>query len=220
MAITNNLTLRAQKGSPLTITEMDGNLIYLENKVNNAAKAFKKSIGEIYGGGVVFHSRFDQNGDEIVYILDPQILNGGNALAWANITATQLSGTTFFDGYANTQIITANTTTSAALICTQSTNGGFNDWYLPAIGEFDLIGSNIGIIDDAISSVNGYNLRPNEKYTSSNLSNTFWSSSEANFFESDHYYAYVFQSITNNSNFARKNITNTMRVRAIRKVII
>jgi hypothetical protein len=54
---------------------------------------------------------------------------------------TRSQGAGLFDGKYNTELInlTQGGTNTPASFCDNLTHGGFNDWYLPSIGELNLI---------------------------------------------------------------------------------
>jgi hypothetical protein len=98
---------------------------------------FEHYIGESFGGGVIFHLWKDTEGAEHGLIVDR--VNLSSSQAWSNVSSTLIgtSAQSPFNGLANSNAIVAQSghTNSAAKLCLDSTNMGFNDWYLPASGE-------------------------------------------------------------------------------------
>jgi hypothetical protein len=92
-------------------------------------------VGELFGGGIVFY--VDHTGQHGL------ITNFRNvSLAWSNVT-TELGTTdnSSWDGLYNSNAITgqAGHVSSAAKYCLDFTNEGFDDWYLPAIDQLNLL---------------------------------------------------------------------------------
>jgi hypothetical protein len=88
------------------------------------------------------------------------------ASVWSNVTSTLVgTGTAIGTGQANTIAIIEQSgqTTSAALMCAQLATGGYNDWFLPSIGELELMNT---------ASLQGVKGLPGGR-------SPYWSSSEA-----------------------------------------
>jgi hypothetical protein len=107
--------------------------------------SFSHYVGEIYGGGIVFHVYKDTLGVE--HGLIASLADISSSSVWSNVNALcapsngqppQLSPV---NGSSNTQLIINQPghITSAALLCTQYNGGGNNDWYLPAVWELRLL---------------------------------------------------------------------------------
>ena len=62
-----------------------------------------------------------------------------------------------FDGLGNSNAIVAQAghTNSAAALCLNSTNGGFDDWYLPSISELKLLWNNYFDVGKSIVHISG-----------------------------------------------------------------
>lgn len=127
----------------------------------------KHYIGEEFGGGVIFHLWFDENGVEHGLIVDKVELSTG--IKWSNIT-NQLSGANGWDGLSNSNIIVNQPghTTSAASLCLNSTNSGYNDWYLPSLNEMLLLINNAFNVNRTMSLSGGTQIR------------IYWTSNEVN----------------------------------------
>lgn len=114
-------------------------------------------IGESFGGGVIFHLWKDGQGVEHGLIVDKNDLS--IAEVWSNIFDTLIgnSAQSYWDGNGNTNSIVTQIghTISAAALCLNSTNGGFNDWYLPALDELDLLNKKLFEVNMSLRSING-----------------------------------------------------------------
>ena len=106
---------------------------------------FSHFVGEIYGGGIVFHVYKDSLGVEHGLIASLADISASSV--WSNLNTLcatsngqppQLSPV---NGSNNTQLIISQPghTTSAALLCSQYNGGGYNNWYLPAVWELRLL---------------------------------------------------------------------------------
>ena len=119
---------------------------------------FTHYIGEVFGGGVIFHLWKDAQGTEHGLIVDLVALSGQ---IWSNISTSIFpSAQSSWDGFSNSNSIVtqAGHTNSAAALCLNSTNGGFNDWYLPSLLEFQLLRGSIYIVNFTLSQVSGATL--------------------------------------------------------------
>jgi hypothetical protein len=150
------LITRQGKGSTLTHQEMDGNFEYLEQIAQEGGGDFTYQLGEYVPseGGVVFH-RYKEGGQEKYLILDTVDLS--TSVAWSDVDNTLIgaSAQSTWDGQSNTTAIInqAGASEGAAFLCDASTNGGQNDWYLPAIDELNLIWHNRFNINKTLSGV-------------------------------------------------------------------
>lgn len=102
---------------------------------------FTHYIGELFGGGVVFHVYKNALGEEHGLIVSVEDI--GTSSTWSNITNT-LIGTTAqspWNGEANTNAVIgqAGHTSSAAKLCSDYTYSTFSDWYLPAVRQMILL---------------------------------------------------------------------------------
>jgi hypothetical protein len=136
---------------------------------------FTHYIGELFGGGVIFHLWKDAQGVEHGLILD--ILDLSAAYPWSNVGSLIGSiAQSSWNGENNSNAIISQPghLTSAALLCTNSDNGFQNDWYLPSIDELDLLWSNRINVNKTLSSINGAGILPI-------VSATYWSSTETDY---------------------------------------
>ncbi len=135
---------------------------------------FTHYIGEEFGGGVIFHLWKDNAGIEHGLIVDKTDLSISQV--WSNIDLT-LIGTnaqSSWDGLSNSNAIVgqAGHTSSAAALCLNSTNGGQNDWYLPALDELNLLYNQRYYLNRTLSNISG-------AFALSSINN-YWSSTEDN----------------------------------------
>jgi hypothetical protein len=141
---------------------------------------FTYQLGEYVSdeGGVVFH-RYKENNQEKYLIID--ITDVSASSAYSNISSTTIGATaqSTWNGSSNTTAIITQVgaTSGAAFLCDASTNGGQNDWYLPAIDELGLIWNNRFNINKTLSGIIGANTMSFSNYWSSteNLSSLAWS---------------------------------------------
>lgn len=160
-------------------------------------------IGEIFGGGVVFHVWKDTAGVEHgLIVATTQVFQQ----EWSNIHFN-LIGTTAsssWDGL-NNSIAIANQpghVGSAAKIALDLLSGGKSDWYLPAIDEINLLFDHRYHINKTLATIPGADLL--------SLAAQYWTSTELSPTS-----AYMFYSGNLSSGFSSKDNT-WMMVRAIR----
>jgi hypothetical protein len=130
---------------------------------------FNHYIGEVFGGGIIFHLWKDNLGQEHGVIVDYIDLSDG--ISWSNITSSLIgSGASYtWNGSLNTIAIIQQDghTNSAAALCSNSNNGGFSDWYLPSYDETSIIWQRRFDINQAISLNNlGSNISLSKYWTS------------------------------------------------------
>jgi len=164
---------------------------------------FTHYIGEEFEGGVIFHLWLDVNGVEHGLIVDKTDLS--TAQVWSNVDQTEIgaSAQSSWDGVGNSNAIVgqAGHTSSAAALCLNSTNGGYNDWYLPSIDELSLLWHNRYNVNRTLSTIGGATELPVPAY--------YWSSTE---YYSNVAWGYLF----GNGYSYDFNKFNTYRVRAVR----
>ena len=119
---------------------------------------FTHYIGEEFGGGVIFHLWKDAQGVEHGLIVDK--INLSNSQVWSSVNTLLIGSNaqSMWDGLLNSNAIVNQhgvTGSSAAAICLNSTNGGQNDWYLPAIQELNLLWNNYYQVSKSLSQING-----------------------------------------------------------------
>lgn len=127
------------------------------------------AVGDFAQGGVIFWLSPDGRHGKVV-----SIHNIENVNQWSNITniAVGHSARSLTNGAGNTAAIINQPghETSAAQICSDFVYGGYNDWYLPAKNECDLVFSHQMTID-ATALINGGDI----------LLSLLWTSTELNF---------------------------------------
>jgi hypothetical protein len=119
--------------------------------------SFTHYIGEVFGGGVVFHLWKDSQGVEHGLIVDKTDLSSGQV--WSNVNTTLIgtSAQSKWDGLSNSNSIVGQSghTNSAAALCMNSTNGGQTDWYLPSLEELNLLWNSQFNVDKSLSTIGG-----------------------------------------------------------------
>jgi hypothetical protein len=119
---------------------------------------FTYQLGEYVSseGGVIFH-RYKESGQEKYLIVDIANVSGSSAYSDIDNILIGPSAQSTWDGSSNTTAIVnqVGATSGAAFLCDASTNGGQNDWYLPAIDELNLIWNNRFNINKTLSGVGG-----------------------------------------------------------------
>jgi len=164
--------------------------------------SFTHYIGEVFGGGVVFHLWKNVQGVEHGLIVDKTDLSAFQD--WSNVHpyVVGTSAQSRWDGLSNSNAIVGQSghTNSAAALCLNSTSSGQSDWYLPSIDELTLLWNNQFNVNKSLSSIGG---------ATRLVMNYYWSSTEdAN---SSSWY---FNFIDGGANFYNKY--NQLYVRAVR----
>ena len=179
--------------------------LYAEKSGNGSS--FQHYVGELYGGGVVFHIYKDSLGIEHGLVLSPK--NLPNAPFGQNLNNIDILGArNLYDGYSNTiALINAGALSSdAAGECSTATFNGFDDWYLPSILEFQIIFQNILDVEKGLIRIQGSDLMARQLIVDAQ---SYWTSNDV---QTDAAYVY-------NSYYPLSLMTKTdfYFVRAIRK---
>lgn len=118
---------------------------------------FTHYIGELFGGGIVI-AVWRVSGVEHGLIASLKDLSA--SAAWSNVTTTLIgaSAQNIRNGQSNTASIIsqAGHTSSAALMCDTFTDGGFTDWYLPAIWELNQCYNAALIVNEILGDIDGF----------------------------------------------------------------
>jgi hypothetical protein len=127
-------------------------------------------------GGVIFH-RYKDGGQERYLVVDIDDLNGGVGIEWSNITDQLAGADNTWDGLSNSNSIVDQSghTSSVALLCSGSTNGGKTDWYLPAIDELSLLWQNKFNVNRTLSGSSSFGTISGATQIGFNI---YWSSTE------------------------------------------
>ena len=210
----------------------------------NGNGLFEHWIGELFGGGIIFHVWKDQNGIEHGLIASLVDLGYDEntppfGVQWQN--DNQLSPLSYtnegapianpYDGESNTIFLIGQNNlspTNPAALCANFQNEGFNDWYLPAPLELEIIWSNIYILNSTLQNIQGaqiigcsqWSAQTNEEvFYSASVKNTYWSSALFTSGRAFYYRKMAYNTgsdlIDTNSNLATLNYP--YNVRAIRK---
>lgn len=110
-------------------------------------------IGQPCGGGIFGGYTTDSTSSALYYlIVAPSPLLEGY-VAWSGSANNIAGAENTQDGSLNTDnIIASDGTDTAAGKCRALTIGGYTDWYLPAIGEMDLLHNNAAAIGVFVSA--------------------------------------------------------------------
>lgn len=169
------------------------------------AGGFTHYIGEVFGGGVIFHLWKDNSGAEHGLVVDLNDLSG--ASGWSNVdnTLIGLSAQSYWNGLGNSNSIVSQIghTSSAAALCLNSTNGGQSDWYLPSIQELNMLWNNYFNVSMTFSQIPA---------TTQMDPSGYWSSSE---YDINSAWGMAFDSGTTYAN-STYNKNTSKRVRAVR----
>jgi hypothetical protein len=164
-----------------------------------SGNGFTHYVGEIWGGGIVYHVYRGADGQEhglIVALTD-------TSEVWSNVSSTLIgsSAQSSWNGLANSNAIVAQAghTISAAKLCLDLVSGGYDDWYLPSRQELLLL-NNVRIILN-------YSIASNSLATE--FINYCWSSSEYDA-------GYVFVNDFSSGVMTIDGKPNSTKVRAIR----
>lgn len=123
--------------------------------------------GELFGGGIVFW--VDNTGE---HGLIASLQNFSTL--WSNVPdALGTNDNSSWNGLYNSGAIAAQPgfTNGAAKYCLDLSSGGFNDWYLPAADQLNLLFNSKYVINKVLASDNNNNTQPL-------MSTAYWSSTE------------------------------------------
>jgi len=171
---------------------------YGELTANTVAAFAPDTLGQAYGGGYYIGTTA-ANGTCYYLIVAPNAT--GCACCQWKTTGTATAGTSSCtDGYSNTYGPMDNSTHPAGNWTATRTIGGFSDWYLPARDELNTL-----YVNDAGDS--NINLPAGEGFAGS----YYWSSTESSAASA------CFQLFTNGILFRSNLLSNSYRVRAVRR---
>jgi hypothetical protein len=128
-------------------------------------------IGELYGGGIVFHTYQEKDGSTHGLILSLNDLQA--EVKWGPIDIDVESSENSWDGQANTSAImmSIRDTNFAAGVCDVYKIQEFEDWYLPSILEMNTLWGNLYDINRVLSETKDAALVNPSLYWSSTESN-------------------------------------------------
>jgi hypothetical protein len=123
----------------------------------SGGSGFTHYVGEIWGGGVVYHVY--RGADGLEHGLVVAITDQSSLAAWSNIIYVDIgsSAQSNWNGLANTNAIVAQSghTNSAAKLCLDLVSGGYSDWYLPSRHELGLLRYAQFDINRSLHSISG-----------------------------------------------------------------
>ena len=138
--------------------------------INSSNSGTSHYVGELYGGGVVFY--VDNSGQ---HGLVCSLNDLSTSQEWSNVNNVLIGITaqSTWDGLSNSNSIVSqvNHTSSAAKLCVDYTVSGYDDWYLPAIWELNLMSQSIFQINRILES-------DSDNTTTGISSGYYWSSTE------------------------------------------
>lgn len=124
---------------------------------SGSSAGFTHYIGEVFGGGVIFHLWKDALGVEHGLIAS---LTDVGMSVWSNVTDFEVGITaqSANDGLSNTLAIInqAGHTNSAAKLCYDYSYGGYTDWYLPAHWELIQCLNSAYIVNETLGNSSGF----------------------------------------------------------------
>jgi hypothetical protein len=139
---------------------------------------FNHYIGEVFGGGIIYHLWKDNLGQEHGLIVDLNDLSSG--ISWSNVSngGVGIEARSSWDGLSNSLAIINQQghIQSAAALCLNSSNGGQSDWYLPAIDELEILCQNRFIVNCSLRITSGAS--EIRRVDSVNFGIIYWSSTE------------------------------------------
>jgi uncharacterized protein (TIGR02145 family) len=166
---------------------------------------FTHWVGEIFGGGVVFHVFKDSLGVEHGLIVSLTDLSSG--APWG-LNEWDVPNCESSNGATNTAAIMAAGVEagSAAQLCDAYEAGGFTDWYLPSFSEFFLMINARYELNESLSQIAGGSPFDINGYP------YYWSSTEIDY---EFAYGFGYSNRFNDSDFISFKYNNNM-VRAVR----
>ncbi|MEE9439179.1 MAG: DUF1566 domain-containing protein [Saprospiraceae bacterium] len=163
-------------------------------------------IGELFGGGIVFHTYDNGQHGLIVNLYD---LGGSSGISWNNGTNTLTGASSYINGAANTTTIISaqGSGTYGAQICADFNYNGYSDWVLPSAIELRELSNVLLRINNVLESDGNSTSTP--IHIMSGDTNNYWSSTESNISEAITFSFFGVQMVESDK-------SNTLRVRAIR----
>jgi hypothetical protein len=99
--------------------------------------AFTHYVGELFGGGIVFHVYRDDDGTEHGLIAYPEAL--GLDEPFGDYDTIMNNCTNDWDGRSNTECLASLQSLGIARMVSDFAGNGCTDWYIPSVTEFDLL---------------------------------------------------------------------------------
>ncbi len=130
--------------------------LYAKTSGNTGNNGFTHYLGEVYGGGVVFHVFQDSTGQTHGLIVSLDEL-GADTAAWvsASYDWSVPNALSNWNGASNCDSIIAyaNGNFTLAQLCRNYNGGGYNDWFLPAIYQLTLVFTNLYNVNKTLSKI-------------------------------------------------------------------
>lgn len=156
-------------------------------------------------GGVIFHREIIGSSQSYWIVARTDI---SSSSVWSNIsTNIGASVQNFINGLTNSNLIVAQSghTTSAAKLCLDWVNQGQSDWYLPSLGECNLLLTNFYLVSKGLRESSSDDFIHSSSY---------WCSTE---YEVS---GFASRFILSNHQFSVNAKSSLYRVRAVRKITI
>ena len=114
-------------------------------------------IGELYGGGIIFYLYQDSSGYQHGLIASLDDLSASCSWGFPDLIVPHCNSS--WDGASNTRafIAAGGKAYFAIGLCATYKYGGFSDWYMPAIDEFNLLFNQRFIINKVLEQDNNPN---------------------------------------------------------------
>jgi hypothetical protein len=140
--------------------------------VSSGGSGFTHYVGEVWGGGVVYHVY--RGADGLEHGLIVALTDQSTGTTWSNLFTTLIgsSAQSSWNGLANSNAIVAQTghTNSAAKLCLDLVSGGFSDWYLPSDDELRALNGSLFAVQKSLNYIT----------SATNITGQYWSSTELN----------------------------------------
>lgn len=160
-------------------------------------------IGDYYQGGIIFYLKRDSFNVQHGKVLSLKI--DATRIIWGNNNQTVPNSGGIFNGRKNCDdgiSFFQGLYVTAMKESLNSTQQGYNDWYLPSVTEAKIIANNLYAINKGFALNGGDEFNPSEK---------IWTSTQYNSF-----YAYSLGLLESSVILESKNSTNNLIVRSIR----
>lgn len=163
-----------------------------------SGSGFRHYVGELFGGGIVV-AVWKEDGEERGLVASLKDVSGAASYSSVVSKAVGVQGRSPNDGQANTSaLVSQGDVSGAAHLCSEFSDGGFSDWYLPSAWELHQCFQSVQILNTILDPADGFAF------------DSYWSSTETNQFNG--------VSLHFNLGYMNPNTKdNAFRVRAVRR---